>query len=898
MATALLTKNANILFHVLLKRRVSMKVSFPGAYIENHQEPKRPMTWTRSVYDLACALYIYCRRLQQLLNDKHDLSYYMSDTYNKEVKLKIVDVTPAVENPSTMDLSECKEIPYVAIVHGDELRKLLAEVDIDYQMALSLEKLGGSDSLAPVKLVCNLVTSDLVLYAYQRTAFVKTCMTDATQNVDFTKRFASVYSKWSVERDSVLKKQGDIGASDVVVVSGFTSEIPSALSPRLYFNPHLCVAVMDKKGTFLVVRHHKRAMDTPTPPLTRCQRAFEGKIHCVCLSPDNMASSSSPSGKCEIVIEWPTREEQRVCNGFQVLLFAIYEYGTRKSFKIVDMDFFACDGSAPSHRRELKIGPCTNSFNEKQMAPQTFAGKSYFLEVCSTVNSSSTKSAVTAMSARDYFTKKDRGLLNDYIEHIFQRLVDMKDEETGRKLFPNGNASALAQSNPFVFLPVNSIVFGSHQKRVSRRFCEVLFENALRGLGHTHASVLLLLQMRKSETDNNRWVQHRFRELVTHLFRDLALLNYEPDKINKSGLEQMMNICITESGDCEDGAIAVYYITKALKEFVLQYRWLPSSQSSAFEALCATIVSEFDPVVANFRVTSPSHERALVEGSVSDFSQTVSHMAAVLFPKSSSDLPLVIETTSQAMLSSDMSRDGSSHLSSYDKRTRARIIRSIDTFEAVCKIMDKFGFQTIPGIPRSGTGHFLFDTFYQHMVYCVSTELEEGVEKHVTIFDCRNNVVGKFKNNEPFKRPVPLFDRNVKEPHDALRTCAVLTPPCDMVPPVNRDALDVRDDTMVTLEKMCVNINGNATLHATTITTTGEDVERTRALCYTAASFCLPVNTMNMYHVMDAATGACNALREAKFVFILRVKKILHVSYVLELVVQMADHLRQVELVE
>lgn len=219
--------------------------------------------------------------------------------------------------------------------------------------------------------------------------------------------------------------------------------------------------------------------------------------------------------------------------------------------------------------------------------------------------------------------------LNSYIEHLFMGL-GMLRTASGEPIDPEGMQTVLASASPFNFLAYSCFTYA--KMKLATRHVESLFALAMRCVGWTEAGFISIC---KRAVAGDSLAQAKMSMFTNLFMRPVALLPYRDDKKYDVVCDQFQCKFDRMSGDCDEGAVAVYYMLAAIM------RMNVNIFDSEAQREWARYLALFVPAMANMRIDQDEYINA-------------SHMVACLLPlsgipetnKSGAPLrPIIIETT-------------------------------------------------------------------------------------------------------------------------------------------------------------------------------------------------------------------------------------------------------------
>ena len=218
--------------------------------------------------------------------------------------------------------------------------------------------------------------------------------------------------------------------------------------------------------------------------------------------------------------------------------------------------------------------------------------------------------------------------INSFIEHLFMGLGMLKTSD-GKPVDPDDTQTVLASCSPFNFLPYSCFTYG--KMKMSQTHTEALFALALRCIGWTDEGFIAVCA---KATSGDKLAQAKMSHFTNLFMRPVSLLPYRDDTKYDVVCDQFQCKFDRMGGDCDEGAVAVYYMLVALMRINVNIFDREAHRS------WARYLTFFVPVIANMRIDQDQYINA-------------SHMTACLLPisgilannKGPVLHPILIETT-------------------------------------------------------------------------------------------------------------------------------------------------------------------------------------------------------------------------------------------------------------
>jgi hypothetical protein len=742
----------NVLYWNILIHRSPQDEIFHHIEPEDYRFCGTYEPWSAAVFEIACAFYLLIEELSSLLGCKFDFRRRVSKEFKTPARFNFVRVA---KEDNDIDWKRVHRRTFDECTEADKQRvaKMLGYRTIDRDIQRWLDRI---DYVSIAKrhqsddgLIVNIVGSLLVLQTYQDRIPPSIAMYDFAGDPVFSDAVLShihetyetadsqtQYTNINAERRELLRNYLSLS------VKKFDSSPPAFLDSRIYSGAHLCVACWHPASRSWLQVHLEGASDNLTPVESMYQS--DEYIACISGTEDRRISVSPPATAADATEVW--------IQAYHIYADLQGERRTnRHSFtphRVAGFMLLEVSGSCNIKTHTL-IGPVKTSFSSTVLAPAVAEGKEVEIDVEFLTGSSGTWKVAQVL------LMEERKKLNEYNERLFMSIMALNRREAKE----TGGATALAQNNPYIFLPATAVA-RVHDNLLTMDDVEKMISRALRRLGmsDSHCIDYYLDLSRKSS-----WGVRRLREIIHMLFVDYAMVAYDTDRINRTQLEQMMSVVVTGSGDCEDGAIALYQILVSLRRM-----WSAGKRTSnaSFDKLIQYVCTEYAPALCNFRAKSSSHGVA----NDSPRGQTISHNAAILIPISAAAkriaLPIVLETTGVASLSTPINSD--EELSLGEKETAGAVMEHLFRRQRIYDKLTKLGFDGFAPPPSSEKR---VDDFYDYSQYVCSTEMG-GLESTTLRFDHDFQAAARRSLDTPVKGAIADA-----EPSALIDRCAVFIPP-------------------------------------------------------------------------------------------------------------------------
>jgi hypothetical protein len=751
----------NVLYWKILVERSPQ----PNIFVDMEAENMRGFCgtyepWSMSMFKLACAFYVLISDLRTLLDFKGTLKSMVSREPIPQVELQYTRVSnqdcPMEQTrPRRNTLDECLEY------NRECVARMLEFGEIHQDMKKWIEYI-EHDPVTDKNQIANVVGSLLVLQSYQRLIPPSVAMYDFQRDESFmsaisrhlTRTYDTIESQ--LQYTNINAESGESGRNYLsLVVKRFDSSPPPFLDSRLYSSAHLCVAVWHPASrSWLKIRQ-----ENPHENLTSVESMYQSDEYISCISSghdeDSRISVDPPLSSSSSYAIDSDENEVRIQAYHIFANMQSARHPNKHSFsshRVTGFMLLDVKGSCTIQTHTL-IGPIKTSFSQQILAPEVATGK----EVEIAVEFHNHAVAKGAWKVAQILLMDERKKLNAYNERLFVSTMALDRREATE----TSGATTLAQNNPYVFLPATALS-RVHTNLLTMVDVEKMIRRALRRLDMGVSSIDTYMELSTTSV----WGTRRLREITHMLFVDFAMVAYDTDRINKTQLEQMMPVSVTGSGDCEDGAIAIYQILVSMRRMFSEGK---RTSNKSYDRFVQYLSTEYAPAICNFRANSNSHGVAYD----SPASNTVSHNAAILLPVSAAAnriaLPIVLETTGVAAISPPLNVED--ELSFVSNEIASAVVAHILRRKRICTKLSGLGFEGFDPIPMSPDD---VDKFYDYSQYVCSTELG-GFESTTLRFDydfqaaARKSLSVQIKGALSADEPSPLIDR-----------CAVFIPPKQM----------------------------------------------------------------------------------------------------------------------
>ncbi len=695
----------NVLYWNILSDRRPKPSVFKGIEPDDAHWCGTYEPWSAAVFELACAFYALVVDLGKLCKFTGEFKTLLTKTPEVRANTRFIRVsaeqTVEVRKDACRRTKDARE-SVATMMQFESFERAVQEWMIRIKDISCATRDAEED-----RLFVNVIGSLLVLQSYQDKFRSTVALYDFASDAAFSDAVLNRISGGRICREEEAQTQyTNINAERrepvqtyaTLLVKRFDARPPPFLDANIYSGAHLCLAVWHPASrSWLKVR-----VASERGPETAVETMYDGDEYIACIRGD--------AGEDMRVYVSPP-EAHIAVNDVWIQAYHIYTdvQGDRRANKhsiaphrVAGFMLLEVTGSCNIKTHTL-IGPVKTSFSKNNIAPATAEGKDVEIDVDFYDRQSGGRGE---WKVAQVLTTEERKTLNAYNERLFVSIMALNRREARE----NNGATALAQNNPYVFLPA-AVMSRVPKNLLSLDVFESMIKRALRRLDMDTNSLSYYLKLAKTNT----WGVRRLREIVHMLFVDFAMVSYDTDRINKTQLEQMMPVSVTGSGDCEDGAIVIYQMLVSLRRIFL----LESKRSStpAYNEFIKHLCMEYVPAVCNFRANANSHGVA----HDTPAGKTVSHNAAILIPITETTeriaLPIVLETTGVASISTVVNAD--EELSFAVEGQAKAAVEHIALRKKIRDKLAEFGFEGFNQFPMSPSE---VDRFYDYSQYICSTE--------------------------------------------------------------------------------------------------------------------------------------------------------------------------------